>query len=411
MPENTSVTENFEDDLPALIRDLVTDGLHDRATDIHVDPVEDGFRTCYRVDGMIHCKRNLSVEDGTHLVNQIKVAAQFRTDRIMKPMENRILWDDGRGGARSIRVTLVPVTGSEAAHLRILSPPKETLTAHQLGMTDHQLEIVRNCITQPEGLILVTGPTGAGKTMTMYALVSLLHLESSIAASVEDPVEYSLPYVRQVQVDTHHGLTMHEGLRALLRMDPDVILVGETRDSRSAVTVAQAASSGRFVLTTVHSRDALSAIETMHYLSVPHHMLGNTLRLVVGQDLVRKLCDRCATPRELREHEAALFQAEGVQPPDTVKDPVGCDACRNYGYLGRTGIFQVIEIDEDMSAAIAGGKGTHRLRRMIRARGVPSLLADAYEKVACGVTSMTEVASLYSAVSGEEPGDAAVTSG
>ncbi len=396
MAEQTSVNESFENDLPDLIRQLIHDAISDNATDIHVDPIEDGFRTCYRVDGVIHCKNTLNLDDGRHLINQIKVAGQFNIDRVLKPLENRIKWDAPDGGEeRFIRVTLVPAAGYEAAHLRILSPPKETLEVDQLGMSDDQLERVRRCVNQPEGLILITGPTGAGKTMTMYSLVSLLNLESSIAVSIEDPVEFALPYVRQVQVDEQNGLSMHEGLHALLRMDPDVILVGETRDSRSAVTVAQAAASGRFVLTTVHSRDAASAIEVMHYLSVPHVMLGNTLRLVIGQDLVRKLCDNCATSRDLRDHEAKLFEDAEVEPPEQVKEANGCEQCRQYGYSGRTGIFQVIEIDDEMGAAIAAGRRPQQIRKMMLDRGHRSLLTAGYQKVACGITSVEEVASLY----------------
>lgn len=390
-----------DETLPGQLRELIEAAVVDRATDIHVDPVGEQVRVCFRIDGVVQLKQRLGREEGRHLLNQIKVASKFGTDRVLKPLESRIRWRRREDGTDfHFRVTLVPTSEAEAAHLRVLNSPRSMVEVDQLGFSQAQLAKVRRAMSQPEGLVLISGPTGAGKTMTMYSLLSLLDLENSVGISIEDPVEYNMPCLRQIQVNDRQGLSMHSGLSAILRMDPDIIMVGETRDSRSAVTVAHAASSGRFVLSTIHARDTATAIDMMHYYSVPRHVLGNALRMVVAQDLVRRLCPNCKRERKLRQGEAKLFEAVGVEAPSRVAEPVGCPKCGNYGYLGRIGVFQVTKVDEALAAAVTEGKKTQVLRHLIEARGDSSLTSDAYDKVARGITSLQEVGSLYGMATG-----------
>lgn len=217
------VSGTWRDQLPALAGALLAEALAVAATDIHVDPVaEHVYRVCFRIDGAIHARTEMSADDGQHLVNQIKVAARFSPGRTFGPLENRITLGD-KDGPHEVRVTIIPTTKREAAHLRLLAPPAEVLRPTELGISETHLSIIRQTLKWPEGLMLISGPTGAGKTMTLYSLASFLNLQALIAVSVEDPVEFDLRYVRQVQADPEHGLSMPEALKIVLRMDPDLM--------------------------------------------------------------------------------------------------------------------------------------------------------------------------------------------
>ncbi len=385
----------WRDELPEQVSTLLSEALKVDATDIHVDPVGfNAYRVCFRIDGVIHPQAEVSRETGQHLVNQIKVAAQFAPDRAFAPQENRIaLGDDD--GQHEVRVTVLPTTKREAAHLRILSPPAEVLRPTELGLSEANLSVIRRTLKRPEGLILISGSTGAGKTMTLYSLASFLDLQSLIAVSVEDPVEFDLRYVRQVQADPEHGLAMPEALKTVLRMDPDIIMIGEIRDSQSAVAAVRAAAAGRFVLATMHATDVTLAVEACQYFSVPRHLLGSSLRLVISQALVRRVCDACADQREPSDEEREMFRAEGLDAPARVPVARGCEMCHNIGYTGRTGIFQVVALDREMAAAVSGAHGTDALRKRIARSDMPSLRQDALSKVAAGITTMEEVLDLH----------------
>jgi type II secretory ATPase GspE/PulE/Tfp pilus assembly ATPase PilB-like protein len=277
----------------------------------------------------------------------------------------------------------------------MLSPPEEIIKPEELGISEPILKQIKNALASPEGLILISGPTGAGKTMTLYSLASFLNLETSISVSIEDPVEYDLPYVRQVQSDEAHGLSMHEGLKSVLRMDPDIVIVGEIRDPESAGTAVRAAASGRFVLATLHARDVAMATEACRNYSVPRHLLASTLRMTTSQNLVRRVCRKCAKWRELSDEEKMMFESIEVQPPDKLPSAVGCEACHNYGYRGRTGIFEVVPMQRSLSEAVSEGAGVYRIKDLINKSDVRSLREDALSKVAEGTTTMEEIRNIH----------------
>ena len=216
---------------------------------------------------------------------------------------------------------------------------------------------------------------------TMYSLASLMDMRTTTAYSIEDPVEFRLPYAQQIEVDERHGLTMHEGLRTILRMDPDLILIGEIRDRDSAIVASRAALSGRLVLATIHAHDAVGAIDALHYLGVPYHIIGTSLRLIIAQNLVRQLCGECAQTRELDETERELFARFGEKTPESLLHPGSCAECNWYGYKGRTGIFEVATIDDEVGRLISVGTRNGELGDCLRSKGLRSMAQDGIERI------------------------------
>ncbi|MFW6107161.1 MAG: GspE/PulE family protein [bacterium] len=381
-------------DLPEPLQTLLLQASYDRATDVHLDPVEEGLAIRFRVDGMIHVKETVSESTGHRLQNQIRVAAGLDTEALFVPTEAQIRWSEGEE-ERDVRVVVGPTGTGEATHLRLLYAAEKLRHVETLGMSEDDLGKVLSTIKVPAGLLVVGGQTGTGKTTTLYSIVSALDLDTTIAVSVEDPVEFEVPGLRQFSVDREHGLTIFEGLRVILRMDPDVILVGEIRDQQSAITAARAALAGRLVLATTHAVDAATAVQALHYLSVPYHIIGGCLRLVVAQNLIRRVCSQCAGARPLRDEERKLFDQAGIEPPDEVAEAVGCEECSQYGYMGRTGVFETAVVDSAIADAITAGTVLDELRQRFRDEGVRSMLHDALSKVAEGVTTMEEVYQFY----------------
>lgn len=297
--------------------------------------------------------------------------------------------DDGR---RDLRLTVVPVGRGESVHIRILSGPERRWGMSQLGLTPVDQDKLEAIAAVPNGLVLVTGATGSGKTTTMYSLASLINQrQATMTYTIEDPVEFRLPFAQQIEVDEAHGLTMHEGLRTILRMDPDLIMVGEIRDKDSAIVASRAALSGRLVLATIHGQDAAGAVDALHYLGVPYYIIGSSLRLLVAQNLVRRLCPHCAQAREPYEEEKQAFTRFGVEVPETVNDAVGCDKCNSYGYSGRMGIFEVVKVDNEIRQLITSGMHQDDLHEHLRELEIGTIVRDGLAKVAQGLTTADEL--------------------
>ncbi|MCU0914731.1 MAG: Flp pilus assembly complex ATPase component TadA [Planctomycetes bacterium] len=411
-PAGTESANHYPDPLKTLIWNAVLE----QATDVHLHCITEGLRVLHRVDGIIHPKLLLSAAEGRRLLNQLKSAAGLTIVRSFSPLEGQIVWPD-ENLHWEIRVTFTPVGNRESAHLRFLSVPRDQWDMSRLGFAPADQEKISTTIHSPNGLVLITGATGSGKTTSMYCLASLLDLRTTTTYSIEDPVEFKIPYIQQIEVDEYHGLTMHEGLRTILRMDPDLILVGEIRDGDSALVAARAALSGRLVLATIHAQDAAGAIDSLHYLGVPYHIIGSSLRLVIAQNLVRRLCRDCNQPRDMADAEREVFTQFGVEPPEHLWDrgahladwglertidtntpaepvelqPIGCPECHSYGYKGRTGIFEVATIEGPMTSLIRSGADHQQLWNCLRQQGTRSMMQDGLEKVVAGVTSLEEL--------------------
>ncbi len=376
---------------PDVLRTFLWNAIVEQASDIHLQWNGEGVHLYHRVDGTVHRKRTLSKNEGRQLINQLKSAAGLSVTRTFGPLEGEMNWtdDDGR---RDLRLTVVPVGRGESVHIRILCGPERRWGMSQLGLTPVDQEKLEGIAAVPNGLVLVTGATGSGKTTTMYSLASLInHHHATMTYAIEDPVEFRLPFAQQIEVDEVHGLTMYEGLRTILRMDPDLILVGEIRDKDSAIVASRAALSGRLVLATIHGQDVSGAIDALHYLGVPYYIIGSSLRLLVAQNLVRQLCPHCAQAREPYEEEKEAFERFGVEIPETVNDAVGCDQCNSYGYNGRTGIFEVVKIDNEIRQLVTSGLHQDDLHEHLRQLEIGTLVRDGLGKVAQGLTTADEL--------------------
>jgi type II secretory ATPase GspE/PulE/Tfp pilus assembly ATPase PilB-like protein len=385
--EINSIVEAYPDPF----KTVVLNAIYENATDIHLNKVEDGTLILYRVDGIIYEKQLVSETEGRQLINQIKVAAHLNATKSFVPQEGQVKWPDNET-SRDIRVTIVPAGKiAESAHLRILSFPKEAWKISNLGFAEDDIRNITETIHSMGGMVLISGHTGSGKTTTMYSLASLMNLRNNVAFSIEDPIEFNLPYAQQLEVDERHGLTMYQGLQTILRTDPDLVMVGEIRDRESAIVVSRAALSGRLVLGTIHAKDAAGTIDALHYLGVPYYIIGGSIKLIVSQNLLRKLCPSCAKERSLVKEEKELFKEYGLKVPRKIFNAVGCNECGFYGYKGRIGIFEVARIDPDTAHMIADGIHQRQLRDHLRKIQISPMLVDGLNKVAQGITSMDEL--------------------
>jgi len=375
---------------------LLETAINDSATDIHLDPIGDQFLVRFRINGIVRTREMLPQDEAQKLLIQLRAHAEMGITKTFTALESQCKWL-GEEAVKDIRVTIVPTGGTVSAHLRILTPPEFIKNIENLGLEKEDASAIHRHLSSAQGLVIVGGPTGAGKTTTIYSLANMFDLESIIGVSIEDPIEFDIPFMRQLEVDVRHDFLMPEGLRAILRMDPDLLMVTEIRDEQSAITAARAATAASFVLSTIHSGDAAGAVEAFQFLNVPYQILGSCLRVIIAQNLVRSLCPECRIPRKPTDEDRELFERWNVTGPDEIFDPKtgGCDNCDHYGFYGRTGIFEVVEIDEELSKAIIRGTSPMDLRKKFRSKGFSSIFKNGLYKVAAGETSMNELLDLY----------------
>jgi type II secretory ATPase GspE/PulE/Tfp pilus assembly ATPase PilB-like protein len=352
---------------PDPLRTLLWNAALEGATDVHLHSTEDGLRVLHRIDGILHLKQHLSEDEGRQLINQIRSAAELTTTRTFVPEEGQIVLHDGHD-KWEFRVTIVPMGKNVSAHMRILDVPEATSNLSQLGFGRDDHDAIHDTIQSLSGL-----------------------RSSSAVYSIEDPVEFRLRHAQQIEVDERHGLTMYAGLRTILRMDPDMILVGEIRDRDSAIVAARAALSGRLVLATIHAQDAMGAIQALHYLGVPNYVIAGSLRLSIAQSLVRRLCRQCAKSRSPYEEEMLPFRDCGMAVPETVFQAVGCDKCHGHGYCGRMGVFETVVMEPDLAKLIGMGAQRRELLAYVRDKQITTLVEDGLTKVAQGMMTMEEL--------------------
>ena len=377
-----------DDDAPIirLINALITEAIKENASDIHVEPFESRLSIRFRVDGVLREVLEPPRQIASLLVSRIKVMAQLDIAEKRLPQDGRIALKVANRPV-DIRVSTLPSGHGERVVMRLLDKQAGRLDLQQLGMGSVEQKRLEDMIQKPHGIILVTGPTGSGKTTSLYAMLSVLNDASRNILTVEDPVEYDLDGIGQTPVNTKVDMTFAKGLRAILRQDPDVVMVGEIRDGETAQIAVQASLTGHLVLSTLHTNSAVGAITRLQDMGVEPFLLSSTLLGVLSQRLVRKLCPDCKTVTQLDVEQVNGFKING---DDVIYAANGCSACLQTGYRGRTGIYEMIEIDETLSTMIHDGTSQPQLERYCRTRS-HSLREDGIRKVVLGETTLDEV--------------------
>lgn len=371
-----------------LVNQLLRQAVRGGASDLHLEPHEDGLRVRTRVDGTMQPVFDRRDVPARRVVSRLKVMAGLDIAETRLPQDGRIALRLG-GRAIDVRLSTLPGHHGERVVMRLLDRSGGLMALDRLGLSDADAARLNRLAALPDGIILATGPTGSGKTTTLYSLLRLADRRERTILTVEDPVEYDLPGISQTPVNPDIGLTFARGLRSILRQDPDVILVGEIRDGETAQVACEAALTGHLVFSSLHANTALSAVVRLRELGVEGYLIAATLRGVVAQRLVRQLCPDCARPAPPTPAEAALFTAQGLPVPGTLAHPVGCDACDGAGFNGRIGVFDILEIDEALRGVIDSDASEARLRAAAGPR--PSLMASALALAAGGRTSLAEV--------------------
>jgi type IV pilus assembly protein PilB len=372
-----------------LVNYVVFNAVKEGASDIHIEPAERCMRVRFRIDGRLY----KSLEVPSHLLNavtsRIKIMASMDISERRLPQDGRVhVLLDGR--KIDLRVSTFPTSRGEKTVIRILDTRAISLNLEDLGFAEDILSKFQESIRVPNGIILVTGPTGSGKTTTLYAALNAVSSMENNVCTVEDPIEYHLPLINQFQVQEKIGLTFSKALRTLLRQDPDVIMVGEVRDEETARTAIQAALTGHLVLSTLHTNDAPSAITRMVNMGVEPYLIGAALNAVLAQRLVRCICPKCRQtyepPRTLRK----ALERMGCES-DTLYKGVGCRACRNTGFKGRIGIHELLLVTDELRDAVVSNPGINHLRGIAARTGLISLQRDGFRKVREGITTIEEI--------------------
>jgi type IV pilus assembly protein PilB len=390
-----AVVDNGDDDAPIVrfVNLLITQAIQDRASDIHIEPGEHDLLVRYRIDGVLHEMQHAprSIQNG--VISRLKIMSDIDIAERRKPQDGRMSFVHG-GRQIDLRVATLPTVYGEKVVMRILDTSSTSLGMDQLYLLERNAEAYKRSYTKPYGMILVTGPTGSGKSTTLYTTLHAVARPEINVITVEDPVEYRMAGINQVQVNPKAGLTFASALRSILRSDPDVVLLGEIRDHETAQIAIEASLTGHLVLSTLHTNDAPSAITRLTEMDIEPFLVGSALDSVVAQRLARRLCDRC---RESYQSSANDLVALGVgydpqlQAPPPLFRPVGCQACSNTGYRGRVAIHEVMTVTEEIERLAVARASSSEIGRMAVQQGMTTLRQDGWAKAQMGIISIDEI--------------------
>ncbi len=381
----------------AKIVDLLIDyAYQDKASDIHIEPEEKNSLVRFRIDGILHDVLYMPKNLHDRVITRIKVLSKLRTDEHLSPQDGQIRMKFEENTI-DLRVSILPVVDGEKAVLRLLSSYQH-LSLSDLGMSEKDLKKVTNAFKKPYGMLLSTGPTGSGKTTSIYAILKILNTREKNITTIEDPVEYRIKRVNQIQVNTKTNLTFANGLRSILRQDPNIIFVGEIRDNETAAIAVNAALTGHLVLSTLHTNDAATTLPRLIDMKVEPFLVASTVNLIVAQRLVRGICEMCRTQTVICKEELAkhlpleiISKYFGNAQNIKVYQGKGCKLCHNTGYKGRVGIFEVLEITKRIKQLITDKSDSDLIAKIAQEEGMTPMLEDGLEKVARGITTLEEV--------------------
>ncbi|MDT8715486.1 Flp pilus assembly complex ATPase component TadA [Clostridium sp. 19966] len=368
---------------------LIKNAIEARASDIHIEPFEKSVRIRYRIDGQLQQISSLSVDSLAALVTRIKILANLNIAEKRAPQDGRILMRQENADV-DLRVSILPTVFGEKIVIRILSRDNYKIGIENLGMNEYELKQLNNIIKSPHGIMLVTGPTGSGKSTTLYTILNQLNNLDKNIITVEDPVEYTLEGVNQVNVNVKAGLTFASGLRSILRQDPDIVMIGEIRDGETAEIAIRAAITGHLVLSTLHTNDAPSSVMRLIDMGVQSYLVATSLSGVIAQRLVKKICPRCKEEYEASDYEKAIL---GITKNEakTLYRGKGCAYCNNTGYSGRTGVYEIMEITREHRDAIVNSNSSELLKDLSIKNGMKTLGQACKELVNNGITTVEEL--------------------
>lgn len=392
--EDLSSVRQVVEDAPIvkLVNVLITQAVNDRASDIHIEPTEKDVRVRYRIDGVLHevMRSPKNIQSG--IISRLKIMADINIAERRIPQDGRVTATIA-GKPVDLRVATLPTVYGEKVVMRILDKSKALLTLDDLGFIPASRDRFVQSFRKPYGTILVTGPTGSGKSTTLYATLNILNEDSKNIITVEDPVEYRLAGINQVQTNNKAGLSFAAALRSILRSDPDIVLVGEIRDRETATIAIEAALTGHLVLSTLHTNDAATTPTRLVEMGVEPFLVGSALDCIVAQRLARRLCDKCKesyTP-EAAELAAMGWTDAGGEPPTELFRPIGCGACGKTGYRGRFAIHEVLTVTEEIERMIVDREHSEDIKKMAVAQGMLTLRQAGLWQVQAGMTSIEEV--------------------
>ena len=382
-----------DDDGPVvqMVTSLVSQGLRDRASDIHIEPLNDILRIRYRIDGNLVEAQTLPLQLHSSLVSRLKIMAGMNIVERRRPQDGQFSTTvDGR--EVDVRVATVSTVFGEKLVMRLLDKRRSTIGLSELGMPKDTHEMYSQMVRSPFGMVICAGPTGAGKTTTLYASLMEINDIGKNVTTIEDPVEYVFPGINQVQTNEQAGLTFATGLRALLRQDPDVILVGEIRDADTARIAVQSALTGHFVLSSLHGTDAAAALHRLLDMGIEAFLIASSVMGVIGQRLLRRICDSCKQPYEPDAEEMALFQHHLPRSEKTLFfHGVGCQDCSQTGYRDRIGVYELLKLSPAIRQLIVEHATTERVRQLAIDEGMRPMIAEAINLVDSDITTVAEV--------------------
>ncbi|KRC49229.1 type II secretion system protein GspE [Leifsonia sp. Root227] len=395
-PDESSLTiaESSDDDAPIVrfVNLLVSQAIQDHASDIHIEPAEHDVRVRYRIDGVLHAMQSApkSIQNG--VISRLKIMSDIDIAERRKPQDGRMSVVHG-GRQIDLRVATLPTVWGEKVVMRILDNTNTGMTLRDLNLLERNFETYCTSYSKPYGMILVTGPTGSGKSTTLYTTLNAVARPEINVITVEDPVEYRMAGINQVQVNPKAGLTFASALRSILRSDPDVVLLGEIRDHETAQIAIEASLTGHLVLSTLHTNDAPSAVTRLTEMDIEPFLVGSALDCVVAQRLARRLCDRCKQPATYSadDLQRLRFPVTADDAPPVVFVPVGCPTCSNTGYRGRIAVHEVMAVSEEIERLAVGRASSAEIGRAAREQGMLTLREDGWEKAKLGLTSVEEI--------------------
>lgn len=387
--DTLSDDESYSHPIVRLVNALVFEAVKMGASDLHFEPEENFIRLRYRIDGDMVGVHTFHKEYWNGICQRLKIMSEMNIADKQSPQDGRFNLNVG-GREADFRVSVLPTVHGENIVLRVLDKSSSIVPMEALGFSEHNLRLIKKCQARPEGIIIVTGPTGSGKSTTLYSMLAEINTPDVNIQTLEDPVEYSLGLIRQTHVREGSGFSFGEGIKALLRQDPDIIFIGEVRDKVTAEQALKAAMTGHQVYTTLHTNDCFGSIPRLMDLGIQPGMLAGAVIATFAQRLVRRLCQKCKKPVTATAEECKLLAADPANPP-TIYQPGGCPFCNNMGYKGRVACVEILYIDEEIDDIIASGGHKSALKAEARKKGFQSMLDDGISKIYDGVTSLDAV--------------------